>query len=197
MSDQPEFEVTFVVNESDAESYENFIVDLRNRVGDPDNQSAGLPVLPPQENPPRLFFDVILRADHGDVRLRIQRDNLYVIGYQANNRWYEIGNAGDQRLINNSTPLGFGGSYTTLQDRAGQRRENMNLNYSQLNGAVNQLLPQGSQPTSSVQAQSFLVFAQMVSESVRFRDIQNIISANYYVDTDPRDRLRIATLENA
>ena len=129
MSHEPIFEVKLQVHESNERDYRVFITSLRARLRN--HTTEHVQVLPPREgNTPRLF-DIVLTANSGDVRLRIQQDDLYIIGYQAHNTiqnsatWYEIENAGRTHLIEGATWLGFDAGYTRLQDISGRRREKM------------------------------------------------------------------------
>lgn len=117
------------------------------------------------------------------MRLRIQRDNLYLLGYRDNDdddgEWYEFKrnrNEPERHIIPGSTFLGFEGSYTAMQTAAKRRREFIRLGQLQLVAAVDNLL--GANTTSSI-ARALIVIIQMVCESVRFAFISNAIAKNY------------------
>ncbi|KAI1084836.1 ribosome-inactivating protein [Whalleya microplaca] len=172
-----EFTEIFFVSSS-ADGYRAFIARLRNVARDLNTQSHQLPVLIPQQNPPTRFFDVVLRTERLSARLRIRRDNLYLEGFrdEVGEQWFEFDNRGSQRLIAGSIFLGFTGSYTSLQNVAGQRREEITLGQDQLNTAVNNLV--GS-TDRKVRARALIVIIQMICESMRFTVISNAIFNNY------------------
>ena len=183
-----EFHRTFHLSSS-ANSYEIFIAQLRRLAGE-GIFSHQIPVLPPQQAIPDRFFDVILRTESRAVRLRIRRDNLYLIGYrqaygdreedrdrdEAQDRWFEVRNEGNDHLITGSTFLETDGSYVSLERIAGQRREDINLSQARLQSAVETL----SRTTARGEiAASLIVIIQMICESMRYVSISNEI-ARYY-----------------
>lgn len=99
MGDPPPFAVLNV--DSNAQAYKNFIMELRRRLADPRHSSHNRPVLPPQENPPRTWVDIVLQTGDGEqrrrLRIRIRRDNLYVDGFrdEDDGPWYEFNRRGD------------------------------------------------------------------------------------------------------
>jgi hypothetical protein len=189
-----EFTRTFDVDSS-ADNYKDFIELLRNLTRDPYTVSHELPVLLPQQNPPTRFFGVVLRAGRRSVRLRIRRDNLYLIGYQDEDggQWYEFDNNGNERIIARSNFLTFTGTYNDLQNAAGQRRQDINLGQPQLNTAVNSLV---HSTIRGDRARALIIIIQMICESMRFTFITNEIAAADHYTTGFRPDPRIAELEN-
>lgn len=91
------------------ESYRDFIIRLRQAVADPGRFSHGRPVLPPQEQPPRTWIDILLQTGDDEqrrrLRIRIRRNNLYVDGFRDEDGgpWYEFNERSDSpHLIPNS-----------------------------------------------------------------------------------------------
>ncbi|CAL5378896.1 unnamed protein product [Camellia sinensis] len=179
-----EFTVEFNV-ESSSGAYRDFIEGLRVQLRE--RFSHNLPVLPPQQNPPTRWFDVVLRTNNDNhlIRLRIRRDNLYVDGYQMYNstQWWEFGRTSStSRLIVGSELLGFEGGYNALQDAAGQRMNRIDLGQTPLTAAVNRLaLP----TTSTTRARSLIVVIQMISESLRFTRISDHLIATFSSSSPP------------
>ncbi|GKZ18511.1 hypothetical protein AbraIFM66951_003391 [Aspergillus brasiliensis] len=161
--------------------------------------SHGLHVLPAQENPPTRFFDVVLRSNAHGVRLRIQRDNLYLIAYrnedhhnQEPGRWREFRNGGNAQLVPHSDFLPFTGSYDSLTQAAGQRRDGIALGRVQLSHAVSTLAQFEDRENI---ARSLIVIIQMVCESMRFTEICETIASHYDRSIVPGER--ILELENS
>ncbi|KAK6517686.1 hypothetical protein TWF506_004868 [Arthrobotrys conoides] len=177
---------TLELDGSSASSYHRLITELRSIAQDPGIFSHGIPVLPPQQNPPTRFLDMVLRTGLRALRLRIRRDNLYLDGFRDENgtQWFEFSNGGNQHLIKGSTFLGFNGSYINLKIYAGHR-SGIPLGRQQLIATVNNLL---GFTTIRDRARALIIVIQITSESIRFAYIHSAI-ANVYtsslVPTEP------------
>lgn len=106
-----ELTVELDVKATNSAAYKHFIENLRHRLGV--RFSHNHPILPPQENPPRRWFDAVLRTRSQAIRLRMKVDNLfYLDGYRAKNS--------SQRLefgrSFNYQPIGFGNGIADVVD---------------------------------------------------------------------------------
>ncbi|KAJ1704638.1 hypothetical protein LUZ63_004417 [Rhynchospora breviuscula] len=111
VSGQPDFIETFNVTKQ-AGSYNTFITNIRQRVANPNNFSGGVPMLPPEESARNRYFYIVLAAGTSSITIRIRTSDLYLVGFQATNQWYEytpIDN--NPRQIDNAVLLNFTGGY--------------------------------------------------------------------------------------
>ncbi|UNI13280.1 hypothetical protein JDV02_000037 [Purpureocillium takamizusanense] len=179
----PEFVEEFNVQTSTPELFSSLIERLRRRVQDRDTLSHSLPVLPPQQNPPNRWFDLVLRTQSQAMRFRIRMDNLYLDGYraEASDHWYEFNpDPGQPQLIPGSALLGFRGGYPALEAAAaeGHSRTTIPLGRQQLINAVNSLA-RSRDDDHSTRARGLIVVIQMISEAMRFTRITTYISDAY------------------
>ncbi|XP_052197282.1 protein synthesis inhibitor II-like [Diospyros lotus] len=127
---------------------------------------------------PTKYFDVILKVNEsistsGQVTLRIQQDNLYLVGFKnASDHWLEFGNSSSNKLITGSTFLGYNGSYISLQGNAANR-QNISLGKKKLKQAVKDL---ATSTDTRRRAEGLTIVIQMISESMRFRNISTFLS---------------------
>ena len=195
MAELPE---NFDVDDSTPEDYRDLIARIRERVRNPDASCHGLPILPPQQDRPTSFFDMLLttydtkdKTRKRSLRLRLRRDNLYLIAYrdEKDTQWNEIGNRGkDEHLIAGSNFLNFGGSYIQLGRVANRGRGDIRIGRPQLITATQSLL----EPTTSGEnkARALLVIIQMICEATRFASILTEFSdeKTYYSGRTPSDQ---------
>lgn len=194
-----EFTETFNVRgeQNEYREYKSFIGRLRFKTQDRDRRSHGVPLLPPQ--PPRdvrptRFFDVVLSTANSSLRLRLRRDNLYLIAYRSENgvngQWNELQD--DFQLVPGSNVLRFSGNYIRLTQVANATRENIDLGGANLGHAVETL---ARNPQDDAQkARSLIVVIQMVCESMRFKEIYDYFGRRYADNFKPTERITL--LEN-
>lgn len=116
--DPPSFDMSMKEAER---SFRQFITDVRAMLRDPARPFVvqdGAGRLPAQEDIPTRFLDLVLRTDEHAITLRLRMDNLYVVGFRNGvvedpaTTWFEFRlEDGRQRVITDSTLLGFGGNY--------------------------------------------------------------------------------------
>ncbi|KAJ6261888.1 Ricin [Drechslerella dactyloides] len=186
-----DFEVTFDIDRENGQvatavQFRNFIQDLRVRAAEPNCLVGQIPVLPQQRGHPTRFFDIVLRVTEGAIRLRFQRDNLYMIGHRIeggnNAQWFECkpDPTRDKKgkmvtrapWITGAQYLDFGENYGSLQSYAKQTRGGTNLGFKPLRTSVRDIRSGG---TPEAQARAYLVFIQMLAEATRFTDLLNHI----------------------
>ena len=155
-----------------------------------------VPVLPEQPlrgAKPTRFFDVVLSTNTNSLTLRFQQENLYLVAYQdESEQWNEF----DDRwypMVPGSKSLRFKGSYDELTRLAKDRRASIPLGRDLLIKAVNILAT--NPPSHQQKALSLIVIIQMISESMRFREILRKICVKYLEPFQPRQRFEL--LENA
>ncbi|OTB16438.1 hypothetical protein K445DRAFT_21401 [Daldinia sp. EC12] len=171
------------------QEYQSFVKKLRSTFGQPGSFIRNIPVLPPQSQT-FIFIDVVLRAEPHRLRLRVRRDNLYLIGFRNNvkgSQWFEFDGAYSQHLIPGSEFLGFDGSYGSLE-LAGRLRQNLPLGQQPLQVAVHTLTTLTKRPTKENKkkvAESLLVVIQMICESVRFERISDYLTQNWTSSLNP------------
>nr|XP_010942712.2 60 kDa jasmonate-induced protein [Elaeis guineensis] len=164
-------------------SYMDFIHKMRRLLGV--RFSHNRPVLPPQENPPKKWFDVVLRSSTSEITLRIRRDNLYLDGYRMENpkQWLEFGDRSSrQHLIPGSTFLGFDGGYDDLQRSAQENMEKISLGAEEIKKAVNQL---ATSTSGKDRARHLIVVVQMICESIRFERISEFLATEFPGSSKP------------
>ncbi|KAG1359113.1 rRNA N-glycosidase [Cocos nucifera] len=162
-------------------TYRRLMQELRGRQGV--RYSHNRPVLP-QENPPKKWFDILLRSSSSAIRLRIRLGNLYLDGYQMQNpnQCLEFGySPPPEHLIPGSTFLGFDGGYDDLQ-RAQKEMEKIYLGRRELKRAVNQLAASTSRKD---RARHLIVVIQMICESIRFERISEHLATQFPESSRP------------
>ncbi|GMQ01680.1 hypothetical protein CsSME_00048236 [Camellia sinensis var. sinensis] len=181
-------------------AYRDFIKDLRVELGE--TFSHNIPVLPAQQDPPTRWFDIILRTNNHWIRLRIRRDNLYLVAYQMENfEWLEFGHTSlTSHLIPGSTFLGYDGSYNALERTSGTGMNNIALGRITLVDAVNGLAT--STISSANRVRSLITVIQMICESIRFTRISDLLAATFSnksclppPDLQPSDMNIVSTLD--
>uniref|UniRef100_A0A0E0LIQ0 rRNA N-glycosylase n=1 Tax=Oryza punctata TaxID=4537 RepID=A0A0E0LIQ0_ORYPU len=189
---QPKFTDSFIVSR---DNYGNFIRIVRQDVMEycSDVTGVGQPVLPPEQQDPKLWFHVDLLATNGarPLTLAIRMDNLYLVGFRtpAAGVWWEFNNEQKKHLINDAEWLGFGGRY---QDLVGQKElETIALGRAQMAIAVNVLAKYGTNTVASEeeddsvddpQAQAKSALAKlviMVCEGLRFLSVSGTVDGKF------------------
>ncbi|KAJ0961950.1 hypothetical protein J5N97_029778 [Dioscorea zingiberensis] len=189
--DLPEFNISKVWRDS----YIKLMSDYRPKLG-VKTSSYQLPILP--RSPPSTpegykeirFADMVLRADDTNaIKLRLRRDNLYLVGFQIEvsgkwDKWMEFTpDAGVPQLIPGSTPLGFTGGYDALLKASnGDYLDNVNLGRVLLLEAVKQL--NNPNTTYDTRAKSLIVVLIMICESLRYTYITEFLAPTF-VNTSP------------
>ncbi|KAF5379299.1 hypothetical protein D9757_007644 [Collybiopsis confluens] len=153
--------------------YNTFIEALRNGLA-AGNRVQGVPILPAQQGAPQTF-DLNLTADGSTVRVRFRRDNLYLIGYQANNIWYEVAHeTGGTHLIGGSTFLPFQGNYNLLArpSAADRNLRDVPLSVGAVNEAIRALAQNnpitGTGEQRRAVARAIFTLAVVISEATSF-----------------------------
>ncbi|KAL6870708.1 hypothetical protein ACP4OV_014556 [Aristida adscensionis] len=116
----PKFTELFTVP---ADNYGEFMRQLRKEVikyCSDHRPGIDQPVLPPEQEAPKLWFHVDLRGNSSSIKLAIRMDNLYLVGFQTQaGVWWEFDNEQKTHLIDGAEWLGFGGSYKELIGQRG------------------------------------------------------------------------------
>ncbi|KAF3911327.1 Abrin-a [Orbilia brochopaga] len=202
-----DFTESFDISSSSGDNYKTFIETLRSKAVSTDTWD-GVPVLPPQaKGTPTKFFDVTLKTTDGgtayDLTLRFQRDNLYVLGHKPmQGAWQElksdperahwipdIGKSENEKTV--WTP--FTENYGGLESYAKAKRAQTEVGQQALRRATKALAITGT--SGQDQARAYLVMAQMLSESMRLKDISAHVAQNW--DTGKSLPQQLVDLENA
>ncbi|KAF7076682.1 hypothetical protein CFC21_081295 [Triticum aestivum] len=147
--DPPSFDMSMKEAER---SFRQFITDVRAMLRDPARPFVvqdGAGRLPAQEDIPTRFLDLVLRTDEHAITLRLRMDNLYVVGFRNGvvedpaTTWFEFRlEDGRQRVITDSTLLGFGGNYQGAG--LGTLDENVQVGRDVVVSAINTLATHGN-----------------------------------------------------
>jgi len=143
-------------------------------------------ILPPQENPPAEYFDVVVHVKSKDdkpwTRFRIRRDNLYLVEDKTSeHRWYIFRN-GDRHLFpDQADTLNFDGSFTSLMTVARRWQiSDVRLGKQALRKAA---LTLSSSPEINTDnkdiAQALILVVIMICEAMRFHLIRDHIAESY------------------
>ncbi|KAL6691200.1 ribosome-inactivating protein [Trichoderma pleuroticola] len=188
-----QFTINFLFDSDDEgiETYNAFIKDIRDRlaVGE---RIENVPVLAPQVSAGGTleFFDLNLSyTDRGatfTIQVRFRTDNLYLIGYRAENSgtWYELGRegAGRRPLIDDTGTttqfLGFGENYNDLTRTADMDLERVRLSYTDIGAAIQTLA--GTVTDRGQRARAILTLAISIAEAARFRDVSSLVSRSWW-----------------
>ncbi|KAJ6813359.1 hypothetical protein M6B38_143710 [Iris pallida] len=121
------------------------------------------------------------------ITLVLNRTNVYVIAYQAKNRSYLLADTPNNTELygNNPHRFSFTGSYIELQRVAGENREKIDLGINELAQAVDTLHYWSPTQSEKVVARSLIVLIQSVSETARFRRIEERVTNNIIDDRTP------------
>ncbi|KYK57233.1 hypothetical protein DCS_04240 [Drechmeria coniospora] len=171
------------VSRAEAKEYSTFIEDFRTAIKNENPTVAGhIPVLPSGD---KSCFEVKLYSANGPiVTLRLQKNNLYLVGYGVemgnSETWFRFQNEAGKGL--GDTDLRFTGDYPQLEkygadiNRNGQEyyRTSKLLTQADLQNAVMEL-SKGSLKDKSKLARSLLVIIEMVPESIRCKAVTKYI----------------------
>ncbi|KAJ6813368.1 uncharacterized protein M6B38_143755 [Iris pallida] len=166
-------------------TYSTFLKSLRARLSS-GTSVHNIPVLPAQSGSQQdLLLVKLFDWDDEPITLVLNRINAYVIAYQAKSIYYLLADTPNNAQLYGSNPyrFTFTGSYTDLQRVAKDNRENIDLGITALAQAVDTLYywsPTQSDQTSV--ARSLIVLIQSVSETARFRRIEQRFTNNI-IDT--------------
>ncbi|PNP51256.1 hypothetical protein THARTR1_08160 [Trichoderma harzianum] len=182
---------TFDSDEEGIDAYSGFIINIRDRlaVGE---RIENVPILAPQvpAGGALEFFDLNLSyTDRGvavTIQVRFRTDNLYLIGYRAENAgtWYELGREGPGRtpLINEPGTttrfLGFGENYNDLTTTADMDLERIPLSYTDISAAIQTLA--GTVTDRGQRARAIITLAITIAEAARFRDVSSLVVRSWW-----------------
>lgn len=199
----------FNVEEASRRIYEAFIDGLRRLLAG-NTMVQNRPVLPSVANIPSNHprFEIVIRTTNNEVTFLFRRRDLFLEAYRSrdSSTWYELQEENQtNHVVEGSQFLGFTGNYSGgcgLEARGTKRdkenkviisgaRSSIRLGRNALRDAVNTL---ATSDAYDERARSLIVVIQMISESIRFEEIQFFILANWTTGAIPSDRLLI--LEN-
>jgi len=182
---KPEFTDSFVVQ---TDNYGDFIRIVRQDVirGYCSNvKNIVQPVLPPEQEPPKLWFHVLLHTQTSSLTLAIRMDNLYLIGFKTQaGVWWEFENdkqPGKHR-IKDAEWLGFKGNYSDL---IGHQKglETVELGRAQLTIAVDILATHDAARQHGVTKSMLLKLVIMLCEGTRFLTVAGTVDKEFGNDT--------------
>lgn len=206
--DDKDIKEEFNVEEASRRMYEAFIDQLRRLLAG-NTMVQNRPVLPSLADIPNNHqsFDIVMRTNNNEVTFRFRRRDLYLEAYRDSTTWYEFEEKNQtNHVVEGSRFLGFTGSYSgsrglestgAKKDKDGNvikgsgSRSSLPLGQYALRDAVNTL---ATSDARDERARSLIVVIQMISESLRFEEIQFFIVANWTEGAVPSAALLI--LEN-
>ncbi|KAK9103134.1 hypothetical protein Sjap_020388 [Stephania japonica] len=174
-------EVAFDARQVDGEAYRKMLATLRNLLLVNGDYSHGIPVLRDPTTVPdteRYVLLIITGTNGQTVTLAIDVTNVYVIGYRVSDQRYfftEAPTNAPSLLFTNITspiPTRRSSNYNQLEARAGVRRTNIPLGLQSLLSAITTLTSQPENP------RSLLIIIQMISEAIRFWEIESRVINN-------------------
>ncbi|WOH04184.1 hypothetical protein DCAR_0623593 [Daucus carota subsp. sativus] len=200
----------FNVEEASRRAYEALMDRLRSLLAG-DRTVRDRPVLPsvaeiPSDHP---RFEVVMGTNTNQVTFLFRRQDLYLEAYQrgGSETWYEFREKNQkEHAVKGSEFLPFSGSYSGthgLEENAANRdrsgrvmqgsfdRSRIPLGRYALRDAVNTLATSDAQ---NERARSLIVIIEMISESLRFEQIEIYILTNWYTGAIPTTELVV--LEN-
>lgn len=199
----------FNVEEASRRMYEAFIDGLRRLLAG-NTMVQNRPVLPSVADIPSNHqrFEIVIRTTDNEVTFLFRRRDLFLEAYRSrdSSTWYEFQEKNQtNHVVEGSQFLGFTGNYSggrglevkgTKRDKNDKviisgARSSIPLGQYALRNAVNTL---ATSDAYDERARSLIVVIQMISESLRFEDIQFFIVANWTTGAIPSDTLLI--LEN-
>nr|3MVG_A Chain A, Ribosome inactivating type 1 protein [Iris x hollandica]3MVG_B Chain B, Ribosome inactivating type 1 protein [Iris x hollandica] len=179
--------VEFRVTGTTRRSYSDFLQNLRNRLSS-GTSVHDIPLLPAQSGSQQdLLFVRLFDWGNRPITLVLNRVNAYVVAYQAQNRFYLLSDtpANPQVYGNNPHRLTFTGSYGALQNVAKSNRENIDLGINPLATAITTLHNWSPPTVETSVARSLIVLIQLVSETARFRAIEQRVTNNIIDQVTP------------
>ncbi|MEU6231142.1 ribosome-inactivating family protein [Streptomyces sp. NPDC047042] len=174
--------------------YMNFIDNIRVRVADSGSNrvpgAGGYQIMHTPTNPsaPYLQVDIQMWGSNNYVRLQLNRENLYLLGWwDRNNVYHYMGNrpvardgqeasrieGGWTRLPDRVARTSFGEGYGALETASGESRSHMNISRDTISSAAWYLYDSNDNRNM---ARGALRMAQFISEAVRFRGMRNFIA---------------------
>ncbi|KAF5392103.1 hypothetical protein D9757_003331 [Collybiopsis confluens] len=181
------------------DEYQEFIDKLRialtqNRLCIPtsSDHTRVVPMLAPQDNsvaPTAIpTFDLAIQGPGGlAVNVRFRRDNLYLIGYQRTvdgvSTWYELGREGEPQFIENSTRLGYCGSYRALDQAGAPSLDGTLISSMNIGGAIANLAKIDPATGSALIPSAIQTLIVVISEATRLRRITASIIDAWYDNT--------------
>ncbi|KAJ6824072.1 hypothetical protein M6B38_129630 [Iris pallida] len=171
--------VEFHVNGCTRKSYSVFLESLRKHLSS-GNSAYNIPLLPIPYPPEQdLLFVEIFDWEDKSITLVLSRINSYVIAYKAQDLYYLLYDTPENEEIfgKNRHKFPFTGSYTSLE-RVAESRENIDLGITELAQAISNLRSWSKKESKSSVAHAFIVLIQMVSETARFRAIEQKVTKN-------------------
>ncbi|XP_057251164.1 abrin-a [Beta vulgaris subsp. vulgaris] len=183
-SDVNVFKIKFTTKKATRNSYMMFIKDLYNALTERGDRNGDIPILPLPLTPsnPQQYLHVELSNGENSITLAINISNVYVLGFQAGETAYffnDINSAIYDIVFPDSTRrerLPFRGNYMEMQNAAKTHRENIPLGIGVLGQFIENLYH--VQPgQNSIIAKALIIMIQMVSEAVRFRNIERKVVA--------------------
>ncbi|KAJ6829130.1 hypothetical protein M6B38_359990 [Iris pallida] len=130
-----------------------------------------IPLLPAQSGSQQnLLLVELFDWENEPITLVLNKINVYVIAYQAKNRYYLLDDTPNNKLYgNNPHKLTFTGSYADLQ---GVAKENIDLEINELAQAILTLYYWSPPQVETSVARSLIVLIQTISETSRFGAIE-------------------------
>ncbi|KAJ6829017.1 hypothetical protein M6B38_359425 [Iris pallida] len=171
--------VEFYATGCNKKTYNTFLESLRTCLSSGE-RVYNISLLPPQSGSKQdLVFVKLFDWNSDQITLVLNRTNVYVIAYQAKNIYYLLRDTPNNTLYgNNPHRFTFTGSYSDLQHVADENRENIDLGINELALAVHTLYYWSPTQLEKVVARSLIVLIQTVSETARFRAIEQRVTRN-------------------
>ncbi|KAL2898898.1 Abrin-a, partial [Bienertia sinuspersici] len=178
------YKIKFSTEKATKASYMRFIKDLYNALTNNADRTGDIPILPPplQPNNPQQYVHVELSNGRSRVTLAIDISNVYVMGVQAGEVAYffsDVSSAIHHTIFPESTQqerLSFTSQYGSMEGAARSGRKQIPLGIGVLG---NQIDGVHTGETSKI-ARALIVMIQMVSEAVRFRNIEQKVVATIH-----------------
>ncbi|XP_023523582.1 ribosome-inactivating protein bryodin II-like [Cucurbita pepo subsp. pepo] len=159
-----------------AQTYKQFINDLRNALTVQSHKVYGIPVLPATAKGLARFILVNLTNYKGEsITVAIDTVDVYIVAYQAGNKAYflkDVSKEAHDVLFKGSKheTLSYKGNYDDLERHAGMiSRENIELGFSELSSSIGNMFHYNAGYSVP---RSFIVMIQMLSEASRFKYIE-------------------------
>nr|AAC49780.1 ribosome inactivating type 1 protein precursor [Iris x hollandica] len=172
--------VQFRVTGTTRQTYSAFLQTLRTRLSS-GSSVHDIPLLPAQSGSQQdLLLVQLFDWDNTPITLVLNRVNAYLVAYQAKNRYYLLSDTPANPQLYGSNPhrLSFTGSYIALQNVAKTSRENIDLGINPLATAITTLHNWAPPTVETSVARSLIVLIQLVSETARFRAIEQRVTSS-------------------
>ncbi|XP_074306593.1 ribosome-inactivating protein PD-L3/PD-L4-like [Silene latifolia] len=183
-------DLTFNVGQATKTSYSTFLTNLRNLVSNPNVHygQTNIPVMSAPTNPPK-YITIDLHSNRGTViTVALSRNDLYIVGYLdkicGNYRSHIFKDApvSASTLFPVATGVNrvrilYDSSYAAMEKNAGVDRSKLGLGVVSLNRLFNAVYSQ--KLNVQTEAKFLLTAVQMISESARFKFIENKILGKF------------------